>query len=290
MEHDAWPRLGLAEWEDTYKTLHRFSQVLGKIRLALAPPVNHWWHIALYVTERGLSTSPMPYRGDLLTLTLDLRNHRLLAERSDGSAESFAIDGISIAELYSRATRVLRCDLEIMPVPVEVVDRTPFDECTRTPDYNHDAVRRLHRILISAEQVFQQYRGAFVGKSSPVHFFWGAFDLAVTRFNGRRNDNPPPGRVMREAYSHEVISHGFWPGGDWTNGQRVDQPVFYSYALPEPPGFGDARVTPAEARYDKNFGEWLLPYEVVRTAHDPAAMLRAFMDSTFAAAARLAQW
>lgn len=290
MEHAAWPALPLAEWEDTYRALHRFTQVLGKIRLALAPPVNHWWHVTLYVTERGLTTSPMPHRGELMTLTLDLRNHRLIADRSNGSGEMFAFDGITIAEFYERASRVLRCDFDLMPVPVEVVDRTPLDECKERFEYNHAAVRKLHRILVSVEQVFQQYRGAFTGKSSPVHFFWGAFDLAVTRFNGKRNQNPPADRVNREAYSHEVISHGFWPGGDWPNGHRVDEPVFYAYAIPQPAGFAEASVTPAAARYDNNFGEFFLPYEVVRTARDPAAVLRGFMDSSFAAAARLAKW
>lgn len=290
MEHAAWPSLPLASWEATYRTLHRFTQVVGKIRLALAPPINHWWHTTLYVTERGLTTSPMPYRGELVTMTLDLRDHRLLAECSDGNLESFALDAMSIAEFYARARRAARIEVDIVPAPVEVVDRTPFDRDTGPCEYDRGAVQRLHRILLSVEPVFQQYRGAFVGKSSPVHFFWGAFDLAVTRFSGRRNPAPPPGRVMGEAYSHEVISHGFWPGGDWPNGERVEEPMFYTYAVPEPAGFRDARVAPAEARYEAKFSEFFLPYEAVRTAHDPGAVLREFLDSSYAAAAALAGW
>ena len=289
-EHEDWPALPLADWEQTYRTLHRWTQVVGKMRLALAPPIPHWWHVALYVTERGLATSPMPAFGELMTLTLDLRTHRLVAENSTGHAESFSLVSMSVAEFYERCCSVLGVNVAINTVPDEVKDRTPFVEDVTRPRYDAGAVERLHRILINVERVFQEYRGAFLGKSSPVHFFWGAFDLAVTRFSGRRNPKPPPGRVMREAYSHEVISHGFWPGGDWPSGGRVESPVFYCYSLPEPAGFAEAQPGVSAARYEKNFGEFFLPYDAMRATANPRATLRTFMDKTFEAGARLAKW
>jgi len=289
-ELEDWPALPLADWEQTYRTLHRFTQVVGKMRLALAPPINHWWHVALYINERGLTTSPMPVGGELMSLTFDLRTHRLLAENSSGAAESFSLVSMSVAEFFDRCCSVLGVNVKINGVPDEVTDRTPFVEDVQHHVYDAAAVERLHRILINIERVFQEYRGSFHGKSSPVHFFWGGFDVAVTRFSGKRNANPPPGLINREAYSHEVISHGFWPGGDFPNRGRLERPVFYSYALPEPAGFADADSGVSDAHYDKQFGEFFLPYDAVRTAANPRAVLRTFMDRTYEAGARLAGW
>jgi len=289
-EHALWPALPLDDWEQTYRTLHRWTQVVGKIRMALAPPMNHWWHVVLYITERGLTTSPMPVDGGLMSLTLDLRTHRLVAENSAGHAEQFSLASMSVAEFHERCCGVLGVRVAIRGVPDEVKDRTPFAEDTTRHAYDAAAVERLHRILISVERVFQEYRGGFSGKSSPVHFFWGAFDVAITRFSGRRNPTPPPGRVMREAYSHEVISHGFWPGGDWPNGERVESPVFYCYSVPEPAGFAEVDPGVADARYDRKFNEFFLPYDAVRAAASPRDTLRTFMDRTFAGGAKLAGW
>jgi len=289
-EHEEWPALPLADWEQTYRMLHRWTQVVGKIRLALAPPINHWWHVALYINERGLTTSPMPLGGELMSLTLDLRTHRLIAESSDGLAESFSLSSMSVAQFYERCCGVLGANVAIRGVPDEVKDRTPFSEDQEHYVYDAGAVERLHRILINVERVFQEYRGAFYGKSSPVHFFWGAFDVAITRFSGRRNQSPPPDRVNREAYSHEVISHGFWPGGDWPNAGRVESPVFYCYAVPQPEGFADVATGVSDAHYEKAFGEFFLPYDAVRTAKSPRNVLRTFMDNTFKGGAKLAKW
>jgi hypothetical protein len=293
MEHPDWPALALAEWQDTYLTLHRWTQVVGKVRLATASWVNHWWQTALYVTTRGLTTSPMPCQGKRLALTFDFCSHELVAHTSDKRTDSFALVPMTVAEFLRRTMDLLHglgVEVHIWPVPVEVVDRTPFPDDTHHAAYDRGQVERLHRILTSVDGVFQIHRGRFLGKSSPSHFFWGAFDLAVTRFSGRRNPQPPPDPVMGEAYSHEVISHGFWPGGDWPMGERVDEAVFYAYAVPAPAGFGEARVHPPEARYSSSLCEFLLSYDIVRRTGDPAGTLLEFMDSTYEAAARLAGW
>jgi hypothetical protein len=293
MDHPDWPPLTLAEWQDTYRTLHRWTQIVGKIRLATASWSNHWWQSTLYVTTRGLTTSTMPCRGKRLTITFDFCTHELVAHTSDRRTESFALEPMSVAEFHRRTMKLLAdlgIEIRIWPVPVEVVDRTPFPEDHVHASYDRDQVERLHRILMSVDDVFQRHRGRFLGKSSPSHFFWGAFDLAVTRFSGRRNPEPPGDPVMGEAYSHEVISHGFWPGGDWPMGERVDEAVFYAYAVPAPAGFAEAKVRPAAARYSSSLGEFLLPYDAVRTASDPVATVLEFMDSTYDAAARLAGW
>jgi hypothetical protein len=293
MPREDWPALVLADWQDTYLTLHRWTQIVGKIRLAHASWLNHWWHTALYVTSQGLTTSTMPCSGRHLTLTFDFCAHRLVAHTSDRRTESFALEPMSVAEFHRRTMALLAelgVQTHIWPVPVEVVDRTPFLEDEKHASYDRAQVERLHRILLSVDRVFADDRGRFLGKSSPVHFFWGAFDLAVTRFSGRKNPQPPGDAVMGEAYSHEVISHGFWPGGDWPLGERVDEAVFYAYAVPSPAGFGDARVQPDAARWSASLGEFLLPYDVVRRADDPAAVLRAFMQSTYDAAAERAGW
>jgi hypothetical protein len=293
MSEAAWPELALSTWEPTYLTLHRWTQIAGKVRLALAPWMNHWWHTPLYVTSDGLTTTAMPYRDRHLTLTFDFCAHRMLAHTSDNRRDGFPLEPMTVADFHQHLFAALaRLDVEvaIWPVPVEVVDRTPFPEDRLHAAYDREQVERLHRILLSAQRVFAVHRGRFLGKSSPVHFFWGAFDLAVTRFSGRANPGPPADRVMAEAYSHEVISHGFWPGGDWPIGGRVEEAVFYAYAVPEPAGFRDARIAPPAAAYAAEFGEYLLPYRVVREAADPDALLLEFMESTYQAAAASAGW
>jgi hypothetical protein len=293
MDHEDWPVLQLAEWEPTYLTLHRWTQIIGKIRLAYAPFVNHWWHVPLYVTSHGLTTSVMPCDARHLTITLDFCSHRLIAHTNDTGTESFPLEPMSVARFYDRLCALLgKLDIpvKIWPVPVEVVDRTPFPEDRAHASYDRHAVEKLHRILLSTDRVFSEFRSRFLGKSSPVHFFWGAFDLAVTRFSGRRNPLPPPGDVNAEAYSHEVISHGFWPGGDWPGAARVDEAIFYAYAVPEPEGFRTANVQPSAAKYDASLKEFVLPYEAVRTAPDPEALLLAFMESTYLAGAEAAGW
>lgn len=293
MKHSAWPPLDLREWEPTYLTLHRWLQIVGKVRLALSPPVNHWWHVVLYVTPQGLTTSTIPFSGGCLAITFDFTAHALSIVLSDGRTASFPLEPMSVAEFFEKTTSSLRSlgvHVDIWPIPVEVADRTPFTEDRRHASYDRRQVAQLHRILLSTHSVFEKFRGKFLGKSSPVHFFWGAFDLAVTRFSGGRNPNPPEDRVMRVAYSHEVISHGFWPGGDWPGAGRVEQPMFYSYALPEPDGFARARVEPAEAYYDSALHEFVLPYDALRRADDPEAVLMSFLESTYRAGAESGRW
>jgi hypothetical protein len=293
MEHTDWPPLPLAAWEPTYLTLHRWTQIVGKVRLEYAPFVNHWWHVPLYVTSQGLTTSDIPCGARHLTITFDLCTHRLVAHTNDKGAQSFVLEPMSVALFYDRLLRLLErleVSVDIWPVPVEVVDRTPFTLDQVHAAYDRKAVERLHRILLSTERVFSVFRSRFVGKNSPVHFFWGAFDLAVTRFSGRLNPTPPRDLVNGEAYSHEVISHGFWPGGDWPGASRVEEPIFYAYAVPEPEGLRTAKIQPSAAKYDSTLKELVLPYEAVRTAANPEATLLAFMESTYVAAAQLAGW
>jgi hypothetical protein len=293
MDQSDWPALPLAEWEPTYLTLHRWTQIIGKVRLALDSPLNHWWHVTLYVTDRGLTTGSMPAGHRHLSLTLDFCSHKLEAHTSDKQSASFGLEPMSVAEFYAKLCALLdRIDVHvpIWPVPVEVADTTPFPSDRGHAAYDRAWVEKLHRVLLAVDETFSRYRGRFLGKTSPVHFFWGAFDLAVTRFSGRRNPAPPAGHVMTEAYSHEVISHGFWPGGDWPMGGRVNDAVFYAYAIPEPEGFREARVRPAEAKYEQAFGEFMLPYDAVRRAPEPDKVLLDFMESTYLAAAERAHW
>jgi hypothetical protein len=293
----AWPPLRLRDWEPTYLTLHRWTQIVGKVRMALAPPVNHWWHVPLYVTPEGLSTSTIACAHDApnrsMSIRFDFIAHRLHIDLSDGRGSSFALEPMSVADFYQRVMAELRSlglKVAIWPVPVEVSDLTPFTADRRHASYDPEAVARVHRILLSTDRVFSRFRGTFLGKSSPVHFFWGAFDLALTRFSGRRNPDPPKDRVMGPAYSHEVISHGFWPGGDWPSAGRVEEAIFYAYAVPEPSGFAQAQALPAEARYDEKLREFVLPYEAARSAADPDACLLDFMKSTYRAGADAAAW
>ena len=292
MEHEDWPSLALSEWESTYQTLHRWTQIVGKVALAHAPYVNHWWHVALHVTAEGLTVS-VPCDHRFITMTFDFCDHEMIVHTNDKRAQAFALEPMTVAEFYERLTAALaEVDMpcRLWPVPVEVRDTTPFTADRHHTAYDRSRVERFHRALLSIDRAFEIHRGRFGGKCSPVHFFWGAFDLAVTRFSGRPNPDPPAGAVMREAYSHEVISHGFWPGGDWLDKARVEEPIFYAYAMPEPAGFRSANVQPSAARYDVTIGEIVLPYEIVRTAAEPERVLLDFMESTYLAAAELAGW
>jgi hypothetical protein len=289
-----WPALPLSEWEPTYLTLHRYTQVLGKIRMALEPPLNHWWHVTLAVTSRGLEALALPYENRFVSMTLDFCEHRLNVHSSDGRSAGFALSPMPVAEFYARTLQLLRdlgVSVSIYPVPVEVSDTTPFDKDYKHDSYDASYARSLHRILLRVDRVFRAERGRFLGKSSPSQFFWGAFDLSLARYSGRRNPQPPQDRVMGEAYSHEEIAHGFWPGGDWPIGPtRMDEPVFFAYAVPQPEGFAAQPVSPAAAYYDQSFGEFILPYEAVRLSDDPDAALTGFIRSTYAQGARLAGW
>lgn len=286
-----WPELGLDDWEPTYKTLHRWTQMLGKIRLAHTAHVNHWWNVTLQVTPRGLTTSTMDHGARRFSLDLDFVSHQLRIEASDGAASSLDLESMSVADFYERLMETLESmslPVSIWPVPVEVVDPVPFPEDTDNASYDPAAVARLHGALLQVDRIFQSFRGRFLGKSSPAHFFWGAFDHAVTRFSGRQNPEPPEDPVMREGYSHELISHGWWPGGDWPLGGRVGAPVFYAYAVPEPDGFREASL--ADGRFDETLGEYLLDYDAVRTAADPDAVLLDFMEATYRVGAGAGGW
>ena len=289
---EAWPELPLEAWRDTHATLHMWTQVVGKVRLALAPLVNHWWQVPLYVTACGLTTSLIPDGTRAFEITFDFLDHQLRIETSEGERREVPLRPQSVADFYG-ATMAALADLgitvKIWPVPVEVPAPVPFEEDRRHRAYDPEYARRFWRILVQTERVFTQFRARFVGKVSPVHFFWGSFDLAVTRFSGRPAPRHPgaPGvadRVTREAYSHEVSSAGFWPG------EGVGFPAFYAYAYPEPEGFDQSPVRPAQAYYDANLHEFLLPYDAVRTAASPDETLLAFLQSTYEAAADAAHW
>jgi hypothetical protein len=299
VEH--WPELPLASWEPTYRTLHLWTQILGKTRMALTPAVNHWWHTALYVSSCGLTTTPMPYGDRWLEVELDLVHHELRVTTSDGDVDVFALVPMSVADFYRRFTRVLdSLDVHapIWTVPAEVADQTPFELDHHHKDYDADAAHRCWQILANTTRVLYGYRGRFIGKSSPVLFWWGSFDLACTRFSGRPAPQHPGGvpfisdRVVREAYSHECMSVGWWPGvgaGD-VREPAVREPAFYAYIAPQPPGFERAQITPAAAYYHPAMYEWILPYEAVRTASDPDRVLFDFFQSAYSQAATLARW
>jgi hypothetical protein len=292
-QDDRWPALPYADWQDSCATLHLWTQIVGKIRLALAPPVNHWWQVPLYLTSRGLTTSPMPYGGRTFQIDFDFIDHILRIATSDGRRESLALVPRSVADFHKEVMgrlRALGLDVRIWPVPVEIADPIPFEQDQIHASYDPVQVNRFWRALAQIDQVFAVFRSRFVGKASPVHFFWGSFDHAVTRFSGRRAPPPPsnpqiPDTINREAYSHEVSSCGFWPG----NG-GFGQAAFYSYAYPQPAGFGEAPVQPSSAFYSKEIGEFILPYDAVRQAASPRDTLLEFLQSTYAAAADLAKW
>lgn len=286
---------------DTYATVQRWTQILGKTRLALSPPENHWWHVALYVTVRGVTTSPVPYGDRTFEVELDFIDHRLLVRTNQGVTRSFPLVSMTVADFYRQYLELLRgLDIAITmrPVPCELPDVTPFATDLEHRSYDADAVHRCWRALVQVDRVMKRYRGRFLGKSSPVHLWWGAFDLACTRFSGRPAPLHPggmpnlPDRVVREAYSHECMSVGWWPGGGLAaaTAPPVLEPAFYAYAYPEPQGFSIAPLRPAAAFYHPTMFEWILPYEAVRTARDPDRTLLEFLQGTYEAAAERGGW
>jgi hypothetical protein len=288
VNEELWPALPNDAWKDTYATLHMWSQVVGKVALVQAPPLNHSWGISLDVTPRGLTTKTLPHGDRSFTIAFDFIEHQLVIQTADGDRQSLPLEPRSVAEFHRTVMATLtemRLPVRIWPVPVEIPDPIPFEQDTVHHSYDPEAATRFWRVLLQVNRVFTQSRVDFVGKSSPSHFFWGSFDLAVTRFSGR----PAPPRdgpaFMREAYSHEVISHGFWPGSG-----PVLEPAFYAYAVPEPDGLKTARVRPPAAFYHTEMSEFILPYEAVRTAASPAAEIAAFIESTYDQAATLAHW
>jgi len=289
-----WPELPTAAWRDTCATLQLFTQIVGKIRLTKAPWLNHSWHVTLYVTPRGLTTSPVPDGTRTFQIDFDFIDHVLRLSTSDGAQRQFALAGKSVAGFYA-ATMAALAELGIAvtidEIPNELPDPIRFSEDNVHASYDPDAVGRFLQILVNCDRVFKQFRTGFLGKASPVHFFWGSFDLAVTRFSGRRAPRHPGGvphlsdAVAHEAYSHEVSSAGFWPGSG-----AVDYPAFYSYAYPEPAGYRSAKVRPDAAFFGEALGEFILPYDAVRTADDPDRALLEFLQSTYEAAAVAANW
>jgi hypothetical protein len=291
-----WPALRLDEWHDSLATLQRWLQIVGKTRLALAPMQNHWWQVTLYLTARGLSTSPMPAGDQSIDVELDFVAHRLCVRSTNGDVRAIPLRAQSVAGFY-RDYRALLDEFgvspRIWPVPVEMPDTLPFTADDAHCAYDPDAVHRCWLILANADRVLKTFSGRFIGKSSPSHFWWGGFDLACTRFSGRRAPLHPggipncPDYVTREAYSHECISAGWWPGAV---GSAVAEAAFYAYAYPEPAGCPDAPIAPRAARYDTSMHEWILPYDAVRASSDPDAMLLEFLESTYAAAAARGNW
>jgi hypothetical protein len=286
---ECWPSLPLDSWKDTYATLHMWTQIVGKVRLALTPLVNHWWNVPLYVTARGLTTSLIPYGERSFELRFDFLKHQLVLETSDGALRALPLTAKSVADFYQEFTRMLSAEdinVKIWHMPVEILNPIRFDQDRVHASYDPKSVENFWRILVSVDAIFNQFRASFIGKSSPVHFFWGSFDLAVTRFSGRRApERAGADKVTREAYSHEVSSVGFWPGAS-----GISEAAFYSYAAPEPNGFKQARVQPDAAAYNNSLGEFLLPYEDVRKAESPSTPLLQFCLSTYDAAASLGKW
>ena len=290
----AWPGLPLAAWRDTCATLHLWTQIAGKIRLAQTPWTNHSWNVTLYVTVRGLSTSPIPHGTRTFDLEFDFIHHQLIISTSDGRTAAIPLEPQTVAVFYARVMREMQSlglPVAIMTMPSEIADAIPFDQDETHKSYDPEYAHRFWQVLVQADRVFKIFRARFTGKCSPVHFFWGGPDLAVTRFSGRLAPPHPggiphlPNWVARDAYSQEVCSAGFWPGGG-----PIDYPVFYSYAYPEPAGYPDYKVRPAGAFYSTDLREFLLPYEKVCTADAPDDVLLAFLDSTYEAAATLAAW
>jgi hypothetical protein len=284
-----WPALPLDEWQDTLATLHMYTQIVGKVRLALTPVVNHWWNVPLYVAACGLTTSRIPYGDSSFELWFDFIRHQLVLETCEGVLKTLPLIPRPVADFYREVMAMLHeagIEVKIWHMPVEIPNPIPFDEDRVHASYDPAAVERFWRVLLSVDSVFQQFRSEFQGKSSPVHFFWGSFDLAVSRFSGRRAPERPGADAMtREAYSHEVSSVGFWPGGGDIRGA-----AFYSYIVPEPAGFKTAIVRPDAAFYQAQIGEFLLMYDDVRTAVSPAGALLDFCRSTYEVGATLGNW
>ena len=290
---EVWPALSLASWQDSYATLHMLTQIVGKTRLALAPMQNHWWQVTLYLTARGLTTSSMPYGLHTATVDFDFIDHNVAIRTSAGQTRAIPLVQRSVREFYTEYLDVLAAlgiGARIRGVPVEVETAIPFAEDTQHASYDAQAVNRWWRAMVQIDRVFKEFRGRFEGKASPVHFFWGSFDIAATRFSGRGAPVHPggapncPDYVMHEAYSRECSSAGFWPGGG------TQEAAFYSYAYPEPDGYRDSPVRPDAAYYDTNIREFILPYDAVRTAASPDETLLEFLESTYEAAANRAAW
>jgi hypothetical protein len=287
---DSWPALPLAEWKDTHATLHMWTQVVGKIRLALCPAINHFWGTTLHVNARGLTSSPIPYNDGIFEIEFDFIAHTLRINTSLGESRTLPLIPRTVAAFYSElmdALHSLGIAVKIWPMPVEVPRPVRFNLDQEHSAYNSEYANRFWRILVSTDSVFREFRSRFLGKVSPVHFFWGSFDLAVTRFSGRRASVRPDADLLtREAYSHEVCSVGFWPG----DGEFIQDAAFYAYAVPEPAGFKEQKVLPQQAFYSKEKNEFFLMYDAVRTATDPAQALTDFCQSTYEAAANLGKW
>ncbi len=285
---DPWPALPISEWQDTRDTLHMWTQIVGKVRLALSPRENHWWEVPLYVSSRGLTTSPIPYDGGVIEIYFDFLAHTLSLRCNTGSERIIPLAPKSVAQFYEEfmaALRELGVGVKIWPMPVEIPNPIRFDQDRTHASYDPEYANRFWRALVSADTIFKEFRARFIGKSSPVHFFWGSFDLAVSRFSGRRApERPGADAITREAYSHEVISGGFWPGtGD------IDA-TFYAYAAPQPDGFSRSAVSPAAAGYNSTLSEFLLPYEAVRKSTSRREDILGFLQSTYDAGATLGNW
>lgn len=287
-----WPALPYAEWSDTCETLHMWTQIAGKIRMAMTPPINHWWHVTLYVTPRGLGTSLIPNNGRPFEIEFDFLAHRLMINCGDGAHREIPLAPMTVADFYQRvmvALSELKIDVEISTEPQEVANPIRFDADRQHRSYDADAVHRFWRALVASSNVMTEFRSRFIGKVSPVHFFWGGFDLAVSRFSGRRAPKhaPIPGvsySMIQEAYSHECSSVGWWPGGNGVDAS------YFSYTWPGPEGFSKARVRPSSAAWSDALGEFVLPYDAVRNAADPEQALMEFCQSTYDAGADLAHW
>jgi len=285
----AWPALPLDQWKDTYATLHMWTQIVGKVRLALSPRINHWWEVPLYVNSLGLTTSPIPYPGGSFEIQFDFLHDKLTIHTSQDSSQSLELRPRTVADFYQafmQALHSLGIQAKVWPMPVEIPNPIRFDSDMQHASYDAEYVRRFWQILVSTEKVFAEFRARFVGKVSPVHFFWGSFDFCVTRFSGR----PAPPRdgadaITREAYSHEVSSAGFWPGGG-----PLDGAAYYAYAAPEPAGFAQYPIKPKQAFYHPEMKEFLLMYEDVRQSSDPRQTLLDFLETTYEAAADLGKW
>ncbi len=291
-DNELWPELPLEAWQDTCSTLHMWTQIVGKIRLNLAPMINHWWQVAFYLTSRGFTTTPMPFNSMYCQIDFDFIDHEMRITMDNGKSRSIKLKTRTVADFYKTMMEELKSlgvELAIWTTPVEVPERVPFEQDNTHSAYDPEYAHRHWRVLVQADRIMKKFRSSFTGKVSPVHFFWGAFDLAVTRFSGRRAPDHPgvpnvARSVMVEAYSHEVSSCGFWPG------TGLGEPAFYSYAYPEPEGFKESPVKPDEAYYFNDWGEFVLPYEAVRTAESPDEKLLAFLQSTYEAAANLGKW
>jgi hypothetical protein len=285
----AWPELSIAAWRDTYATLHLCTQVVGKVRMALTPKMNEWWNVPLYVTTRGLTTSPMPFEDRTLSIDFDFVEHRLVVEDSDGHVRASALAPLSVSGFHDRLVRELAAidvRVAIQQVPQECPVKTPFCDDREHASYDAAQVERFWGALRRIEPVFQKFRAGFRGKCSPVHFFWGSFDLAVSRFNGRRAP-ARTGAIEHDAYDEEVISLGFWPGDPWTGAVEA---LFYAYTVPAPAGLASQRVRPDAASFSDTLKEFVLPYDAVRRAPDPRAAILDFAESTYEAGATLAGW